>query len=250
MLEAAAGDPAERPAFARLLLESDVVVLGTVDPPPVDGVTQPGARMNILSIADADGPVMPFFTSQATAGLTVAARPGTDPQIIEFPCRALFEMTRGARLVLNPDAPYGKVFVPAEIESLLGGDEPGLDRHVLDTDRQVVVGEPAHTPPALPEVLARYLVQRPTVEAAHLGWIVHPDGHAGFLLVVVAADRDAAMDGFGAIQIGDVTEGQTLDVVLAPPGTDDHLLSMVAPFYRRPPQADTPPPKRRRFGRS
>lgn len=240
MLAAAAADPAERPAFAQSLLASDVFVLGSLDRPLVDGVAQQGSSMNILSLTDAEGPVTPFFTSEHAVSLTVATRPGTDPRFLRLQCKALFEMTRGARLVLNPDSPYGKVYLPSEIQALISGQEPGLDREVLQAERQIFVGEPAYTPAALPEVLARFLVQRPTVESAHLGWIAHPDGHTGFLLVVVAADRDAAMEGFGSVQIGEVTEGETLDVIVVAPGTDDHVLSMIPPFYKRPVQERAP----------
>ncbi|QXC59901.1 enhanced serine sensitivity protein SseB C-terminal domain-containing protein [Aquihabitans sp. G128] len=250
-LVAAARDPAERPAFSQLLLASDVFVLGTMDQPPVDGVAQAGAMANLLSFTDADGSFTAFFSSEATVELTVAARPGTDPRFLRLPCRALFELTKGARLVLNPDAPYGKVFLPSEVAALGRGAEPGLDRQVLQAERQVLVGVPVHTPPALPEVLARFLVQRPTVEAAHLGWIAHPDGHTGFLMVLLAGDRDAAMAGFGSLQIGELTEGETLDVMVVAPGTRDHLLANIPSFYRLAAQADLPePPKRRWFRRS
>ena len=248
----AAHDPAERPAFARALLDSHVFVLGSIDPPPVDGTAAPGAKANILFLHDAEGPITPFFTSEDALRHTVSVRPETDPQYLRMPCRALFEMTQGARLVLNPDAPYGKVYLPDEVASLLAGTEIGLDAHVLRAGEQVRVGVPAHIPPALPEVLARYLVQRPAVSAAHLGWIAHPDGHQAFLVVIVATDRDAAMDGFGTLSIGELTEGQPFEVIVASPDEPHHALSSVPPFYVRPEQQDVPPdpPRRRRFRRS
>lgn len=238
LLAAAAQDPAERPAFTRALLDSDVYVLGTLAQPAVDGVAQPGTSIGIVSISDGEGPIMPVFTSEASLQATLAALPGTDPRFVRLKCRALFEMTGGSRLVLNPHGRYAKVFLPDEIEALITGREPGLTTEQLEAERRVLVGSPANIPPGLLEVLARFLVQRPVVERAHFGWIVHPDGQAGYLMVVVAEDKDAAMAGFGSVQIGQLTGEETLDVMVVAPGTPEHVLSSVPPFYRRrPPEA-------------
>ncbi len=248
-LAAAAADPAERPAFARALLQSEIYVLGFLDRPTVKGSAQPGSSIELLTWTDQRGAVTPFFTSERMLQSTLAARPGTDPRFLRMRTRDLFEMTKGQHLVLNPDGPNGKVYLPNEVESLLAG-EPGVTTEVLQAQRQVHVGAAAHVPAQLPEVLARYLTQRPVVHAAHLGWIAHPDGHQGYLMVVIADDRDAAMAGFGTVQIGEVTGGPTLDVIVVPPGTRDHMLSTVPAFYRRQPQADAPKEKRRGlFGR-
>jgi hypothetical protein len=70
-------------------------------------------------------------------------------------------------------------------------------------------------------------------------------------MVVVAPDRDEAMHGFGTLSLNELTEGQTIDVVVAAPNATDHLLAMVPPFYRRQAQHDAPPQGRRRwFGRT
>ena len=252
LLLAAASDPAERPAFTRALLDSDVYVLGYVEGDvSTTGVAGAGSSMRILAIGDEVGPITPFFTSEAAVQQLVAARPGTDPRFVRFGCRALFDMTSGSRLVLNPGSPYGKIFEPNEVDALITGREPGLQREVLAAARQVLVGQAAHVPAELPAVLSRFLVQRP-VEAAHLGWIGHPDGHTGFLLVVLADDGEAAMQGFGSVAIGEVTNGETLDVMVAPTGSTTHLLADVPAFYQRQPQRDVPTPAdptRRRWGR-
>jgi hypothetical protein len=237
LLAAAASDPASRPAFADALLHSDVLVLGTIAPPMVDGIAQAGSVARLFSLNDAQGPITPFFTSEPMLQRTLTARPGTDPGYLRLSCRAFFEMTAGSRLVLNPDAPYGKVYLPDEVAALLEGREPGVRQEVLDDDRQVLVGSPAHVPSQLPEILARFFVQRPAVVAAHLGWIVHPDGRAGYLLVVVATDERAAMAGFGTVQITEATDGNTIDVMVVEPGRP-HILASLAPFYSRPSQVD------------
>ncbi|MEZ5139243.1 MAG: hypothetical protein R2711_10905 [Acidimicrobiales bacterium] len=60
------------------------------------------------------------------------------------------------------------------------------------------------------------------------------------------------MDGFGTLSIGELTEGQPFEVIVASPDEPHHALSSVPPFYVRPEQQDVPPdpPRRRRFRRS
>jgi hypothetical protein len=58
------------------------------------------------------------------------------------------------------------------------------------------------------------------------------------------------MDGFGALQINELTEGATLDAMVVTPETQNHLLSSVPAFYVSQPQPDVPVGKRRKlFGR-
>lgn len=244
LLVAAADDPAQRPAFSRALLDAEVYVLGSLDRPTVAGEAQSGTSMNAVTWADEDGPITPFFTSETALQQTLAARPGTDPRFLRLKTQDLFLMMRGHRLVLNPDGPGGKIYLPGEVEALLAGDEPGLEPHAVPAESEVFVGEPADVPPELPAVLARFFTQRPVVEGAHLGWIVHPDGQRGYLLAIVTADSEAAMDGFGTIQIGDHLGDETLDVMFASPG-EEHLLSSVPAFYTRQPETDVRAPKHR-----
>jgi hypothetical protein len=154
-------------------------------------------------------------------------------------CRYFFDVARSSRSVLNPHGLHSKIFTPDELDAYLEGREPGLRTLTLDSDREVLIRSADGAPPDLHETLARFLVQRPVVEAAHLGWIVHPDGHAGYLLVVAAGDRDQVLRGFGSMGIAEVTNGHSIDVIVHPPGDDNHVLSSVAPFYRRSDQVDT-----------
>jgi hypothetical protein len=230
LLRAAATDPVRRPAFNDALLRSEVYVLGAFEGEVVDGVARAGGSMRLVATADADGPLTPFFTSEAAVQRFLAVRPGTDPRFVRLGCRPLFEMTKGSRLALNLGSDHGKLFAPDEIDALLAGREPGVTTEVLHAERSVLVGAAVRVPPELPKVLTRFFESRP-VDAAHLGWIAHPDGHAGYLLLVVAADRDAAMAGFGALSIGEVTDGETIDVLVLPLGSDDPMLQSVPRFF-------------------
>jgi SseB protein N-terminal domain/SseB protein C-terminal domain len=249
MLVAAAQDPAERPAFAHALLASEVYVLGDLDTPTVDGVAQPGTGAKLVNFSDAEGQFHPFFTSEAALQSSLAVRTSSSPNYLRLGCRQLFEMTKGARLVLNPDNPYGKQYLPAEIASLLTRGEPGMNTIVVTEPMPVRTGAAAHLPSELPATIARFFAQRPTVDEARIGWIAYPDGHKGYLMVVVTADREASMAGFGAIQVGELTDGNTFDVMIELPGTAESKLLQIPPFYVRQPQADLPTQRRGLFRR-
>jgi hypothetical protein len=82
--------------------------------------------------------------------------------------------------------------------------------------------------------MAEFFAKRPAVHRAHLGWIHYPaTGESGYLVVVVANDREAAMDGFGMLQISELSEGKNVDAIVVPPEQPTHYLSDVPPFYER-----------------
>jgi hypothetical protein len=243
LLARAATDPVERPAFARALLASDVLILGGRDLPTGHWRAQAETDIALVSWEDDAGPITPFFTSEAMLRRTLDARPGTDHHFVRLPCRTLFEGLRGQRLVLNPHGATGKVFAADEVEALLDGREPGLTLEVMGPELEVMARPAADVPPELTEVLARYLATRPGVRAAQLGWMKRPDGREGFLVVVVADDERAVLDGFGSLGVGELTGGHRYDVIVVQPGGAGPLPG-VPPFYTgAPPQQD--PPKRR-----
>jgi len=67
-----------------------------------------------------------------------------------------------------------------------------------------------------------------------------PLGHQGYLMVVVASDREAAMVGFGSMQLSELTQGETLDVLVVLPNAEKRLPSNLRPFYVRSSHNDAP----------
>ena len=247
LLVAAVEDASERPALAAVILESEVYVFGSLDQPAVGGVVSAGTPIKVVSWTDTDGPITPFFTSEAALRRTLAARSLTEKRFLRVSCRDLFEWLEGQRLVLNPDGPGGKIYLPGEIGAMLAGNEPGV-AEAVPSQGKVITGSAARVPPELPRVLTRFLQQRPAVEAAHLGWIVHVERQEqGYLMVVLTSDREAAMVGFGAVQISEFTEGHNLDVSIVPPGSTDHMLASVPAFYTRQIRSGAAMPQRHRL---
>ena len=157
----------------KALLASEVYVLGRLDSLPVDGVAQPGTNAKLVNFRTRIAGSCPSSRPRQPCR-PVAARAGSSPNYLRLPRRELFELTRGARLVLDPDSPYGKNYLPSEVEALLAGREPGLDVKAVTEPMQVQTGAAANLPPELPVTVARFFAQRPTVDSARIGWIATP----------------------------------------------------------------------------
>ena len=115
-LELAATDPAARPEFYRLLVESEVFVLGFMEGDENERTLYTGDKISVMQWQKDDGTsIIPFFAS-----LPALQRATKDEQsYLRLPARSLFELSRGTALVLNPAGPHGKEFLPQEIEALL-----------------------------------------------------------------------------------------------------------------------------------
>lgn len=164
-LVAAVKNPAAAPDFYRLLLESDLLVLGTVEGQDTAGgkfSLAPGGRLALVTGEKSDGQkFLPVFSSLARMQAYVKQQ----AQYLAVNGRALFETTRGAPLVLNPASEYGKELSPQEIEQLLAPPaadamEPRLAKTIL--------GE-ADYPMALVGALTALFQARPDVRTA---WMI------------------------------------------------------------------------------
>ncbi len=116
-LRMAAEEPAHRPLFYRFLLDSVVYALSPSDASRT-GISriEAGEKITILNWEKTDGsPVVPFFTSMEALRAAIEQ----ESAFLKLPARALFEMTKGSCLVLNPKLQYSKEFLPDEIEALL-----------------------------------------------------------------------------------------------------------------------------------
>lgn len=164
----AATEPAERPAFYRLLMESEVFVLGHVQGDAGSGrrTVNAGEQVQLVNWQKQDGTrVLPFFAS-----LPALQRAITEQQpYLAMPARSLFELTRGATLVLNPASGHAKEFVPHEVEALLA---TGLNQvpqtRVVEKETRVLLGQPAEYPAEMVSALTTLLARHPAVKAAYL----------------------------------------------------------------------------------
>jgi len=236
MLEAAAKDSDQRQAFFRAVMDATVLVIGHAGEASGDGPVQlqSGSRLSIQSAVSADGhQFIPFFSSQETLRLYVREQ----VQYLALPARALFEITKGAELVLNPGSPYHKTFTPDEVVFLLTTDFAAPQPRVVDKPTQVLIGQPKNYPTALVQGLKAAFAARANVQTAWLALMHAPSTNdRPHLLVGIEATGDFAEVAHGAGGIVTSTTTEPVDVIQIErgrAGVTEHIVKSIEPFYRR-----------------
>ncbi|MEW9572109.1 enhanced serine sensitivity protein SseB C-terminal domain-containing protein [Rhodanobacter sp. Si-c] len=236
-LEQAAKEPANRPAFYQLLLESEVFALGHTESEG-DGrrTLAVGEKISIVNWQKNDGtPVIPFFSS-----LDVLRRAIKEQQsFVAMPARSLLEVTKGATLVLNPGSSYSKEFFPHEIEAMLAtGVNHVAQSRVVQKPTQVLLGQPANHPSEMIAALTKLLAKHPSVKAAYL-CLMHDPSTQEKPSLVVGFEGEAlerAMQEAGSVAADTAPKGVSVDfikIVRGGEGLSAYFLKSVQPFYER-----------------
>ena len=148
------------PDFYRLLLESDLLVLGTAQGQEEAReifTASPGETFNLVTGTRDGGQFLPIFSSLPRMQEYVKQ----ESKYLRINGRGLLDMTRGAPVILNPASEYGKEFTAQQIALLLDGP-------TSRGEQRIVVGE-ADYPMALVEALVSLFASRPDVASA---WMI------------------------------------------------------------------------------
>lgn len=201
-LAKAATEPAHRPEFYRLLLESQVFVLGNTEAGG-EGVKDvaAGESLSIQNWQKNDGtPVIPSFASLEALRRAIEE----EQAYLALPARSLFEITQGATLVLNPASDHAKEFLPNEIVAL-----------------------------------SKLLAKHASVKAAYLCLMHDPSVQEKPSLVVGLEGTDGierAIQEAGSVAADTAPEGLPVDFVKVVRGEDGlsaYFIESVKPFYER-----------------
>jgi hypothetical protein len=153
-------EPSAAPDFYRLLLESQLLVIGTAE--GQESATQQfsvalGANLK-LEVGEAGGrKFLPVFSSVTRMQAYVKQ----ESRYLALNGRDLLETTRGAPVVLNPGSEYGKDLAPDEVAQLL---DPSLTRK----SEKVSIGEAVY-PVALVNALAELFQSHAEIATA---WMI------------------------------------------------------------------------------
>ncbi len=238
LLRTAATEPAHRPEFYATLLDSLVYILGFTDDGE-DGheTLEAGRSISIQHWERPDGvPVIPFFSSLAVVQESIDA----EQSYIELPARALFEMTSGANLVLNPRSEFGKEFSPEEIAWLLEGRVGApYSRRSIDANTNLILSEPSEPPAQLIDSLITLFLKHKNVNRAFLGLMHDPDvdEHPHLLIGIDAeGEIDRVFAEAGSVAVDTSPDGEVVDLVRVVEGDDGvsgYFLNNTKPFYDR-----------------
>jgi hypothetical protein len=222
-------DPAGVTALHRAMLDSDLLVLGTVA--GQEDATQkvrlePGGKLQLV-IGDRNGEkFLPVFTSIARMQAYLK-EPG---KYLAANGRALLEVTRGAPVTLNPGSEHALDFLPETVARM-------LDSQILQGQPKVNLGLEVF-PPNMVEVLTALFAKHPDVKAAWMIGVEFADrGGARHPLVGIETSGDMAaltreIEQAAQLSLpGLVFDLQRVDRA-RPLGMADALLK-TTPFYER-----------------
>jgi hypothetical protein len=226
-------NPSAVPDFYRLLLEADLLVLGSAEgreDARESFSLAPGSQLKLVTGLKDGGPYLPVFSSLARMQEFLKQ----ESKYLSVNGRALLELTRGGPIILNPASQYGKELSPLEVKQLLDGP-------VSQGQSRIVTGE-AEYPMALVEALTPVLAARPDIETAWMIQVTFAD-RAGEPHPLVGIELDSKTGGdwpslMQAIQAAAETSapGLVFDIQRVdrrnPAGMTSALIQ-AAPFYVR-----------------
>ena len=220
LLMRASAEPAERPAFARALIDTGifVVLVPDADHPIVPGpdgktVVAEGTKLSLPSATRGEEKLIPFFTAPSRARIWFEGDHIVAPDLT----RDLFARYPGAPFVLNPGSDYGKDFTPGEVARMLAGefDQGTPQTIVTQASEQVLLAHPREIPTDLIAALTREFAAVKSVRGAWLmlamragqseqSWMLGVDHNGPWQDV-----RDA----IGRAISGDILAGRMLDAL-------------------------------------
>ncbi len=242
-LHKAAADHSQAPAFYEELMDSKVFILGKPEEEDVGKFTLEEEQALIIQHweREADSsPAVPFFTSLQMLQQAI----DTDEPYLELPTTALFQLTMGAPLVLNPNSEFGMEFEPEDVAVLLDTDLMVNSEHVLDEETEVLLGYPENVPESFTDLLSEYFLRQPQVESAYLGTIQIPtDDNEEHLMVGLQGQGNFEKLIETTIQKISILEDdigyETVDFYVIDqddPDISDFMLKNIVPFYTREPR--------------
>jgi SseB protein N-terminal domain/SseB protein C-terminal domain len=235
ILVRAASDPALRPQFYGLLMQSPLVVMGRVEAHDACDVTLArldGRGFELAQITGHGRNFHPVFSSLRRLHTFDPA----PPPYFTVAGRALFDKTRGAAFVLNCRSEIGKELLPDELAPLLNAGP----RRIPPVARDVIgIRQPDPYPGRLTGALGIYFLNRLQVVAAHMLETMKQGDDQPHLLIGLVARGDCRRI---IAEMGEVADSikvsNIIDVILLDPErprTDlQARLLAIPPFYARP----------------
>lgn len=168
--------------FYKALMEATVYAHVPTGPAPPD-------RIRFIQFIRSDNgqTVLPFFSDREQAEVVAASG---KVMIVAMAGRRLFELTRGATLILNPNRDQ-LTFYPPEISALLEGRPLGVfTKEALGENEQVGVCPPSVPTDALVLALRGLYEREPSVRAAYLAEVHRgSDDSDVFLLLTLVVTK-------------------------------------------------------------
>jgi hypothetical protein len=218
LLEKIGDGPAAAEAFYRGLLTSPLYVITDEEGEGTRNLSA-GDTLAIINFTMTDGtPYIPVFTSLPELQKTLD-RPGN---FFSLQGWDLFNMVRGADVVVNPASESGIHLTPDFIEQVL--QHFAVTPNVVEEETQVMIGQPAHDPLELKQAVAAVFERDGSVQSAHLCLMVKPDNDRSLVIGVVFRPGQERRDVFniaGTAASPFIPPGHALDFMIIRDADDD-----------------------------
>lgn len=158
---------------------------------------------------------------------------------LELKAADLFNLTKGATLVLNPFSDFGKELVPEEIAQVMDGSilGQGLREVAVPRDTQVRIGQPSVQPTAMLDKLIEVFSNRDDVNAAYLAVVDMPESgtQPRFLIAMdISGDRQAIFEETGRTAQQFIKQGESIDIMqIAPENGISVYFKDQQPFFKK-----------------
>jgi hypothetical protein len=216
LLMGASAEPAERPAFARALMDTQIFVVLVPDSPIVPGadgntVVPEGTKLTLPSAARGEEKLIPFFTAPSRARAWFKGDHIIGPDLT----RDLFGRYPSAPFVLNPGSDYGKDYTPGEVARMLAGEFDMQAPQTITTQasEQILLAHPKEMPADLIEALAREFAVVKSVRGAWLMLAMRGGEQSWMLGVDHEGSWQDVRDAIGRAIVGDILGGRMLDAL-------------------------------------
>lgn len=234
----AAEDPAHRPQFYRVLVESEIFIIQHGERPPEkeERITlNEGKDIQIANIEIQGNLYIPIFSSVPRLQAAI-----TD-EVAYLGINALdfLEMTMGSALILNPGSDYGKEFTPQEAASIVDGSiwQP-VERYVAKKETEVLIGQPKNYPKELVDALIRFFKTKKQVKRAWVAHFSNPDRDEKphtLIAVEVRGEFEEIMSEAGIVAQNIPIPDPPVDFlpITGSGGIEDYFVKETKPFYER-----------------
>lgn len=209
LLVLAAEHPDQRPTFTKALLASELC--GITDKAEDSSANvSPNSGAKILGYTAPDGqPAVPLFTSAARASDSFGA--GT--RLVCAKGAMLLAAVRRNRVVVDPGQPYGIIFMPEDLDHILGIE------WTVSSPTDVQLGNPRETPKELIGRLKAAIASEPGIEHAWLALAYWPDKKewSWYLDVRTDLERARVLALLRDATMGVDMQGKPMDIVVNDP---------------------------------
>lgn len=237
-LVAATHNPGSRADFYRALTAADLFIISENPRPGAEGTIVADAKMQVkIQLVEVAGkPHVPIFSSKERISAIVKA----EVPFISMNGRAAFNMLRGADVVMNPGAEYGKVFTTSEIESILNGTIfAAMDPQAV-AGQKVMLSQPTEYPDHIVEAMRELFPRFELLKRAYLARADFPQSEQPphiFIGVETTGNWQELIKDAALVAQSVVRPGEVIDLIQINHRPDDGVsayMRSATPFYERP----------------